>query len=318
MARAEAERAPAALPSVVVSANRATLRDRIADTVTPFLANFSDEEAARINAAEVADALLAVLPAPAPVCICGHSKQQHFEDACITEITGCNCGDYLEPQDAAEVIDRWRQAALHARATNRATLLREAAEEVASHPGPIPYRPQLDEDGGFWWDTRDRDAVVALLRRMADCPACETGIEHDVHCPTPESHNWGCGCQPGPSRVAAEEQPAETQAARPEPDSPRCAACTHPKRDHDGRADHRARFSPLVAGEPWCHACKAPCDYAERPAVGEQPDTQTREAQRCPAKHGALGRICKLPLGHTGMHTGSGPNGGAVWDGDAP
>ncbi|MFI1928310.1 hypothetical protein [Streptomyces sp. NPDC020377] len=56
----------------------------------------------------------------------------------------------------------------------------------------------------------------------------------------------------------------------------------------------------------------------EPPAVGEQPDTQTREAQRCPAKHGALGRICKLPLGHTGMHTGSGPNGGAVWDGDAP
>jgi hypothetical protein len=57
---------------------------------------------------------------------------------------------------------------------------------------------------------------------------------------------------------------------------------------------------------------------AERPAATEQPDTQTREAQRCPAKHGALGRICKLPLGHTGMHTGSGPNGGAVWDGDAP
>jgi hypothetical protein len=37
----------------------------------------------------------------------------------------------------------------------------------------------------------------------------------------------------------------------------------------------------------------------------------------CPAAHGTLGRICELPAGHPGMHTGSGPNGGAVWDGDA-
>ncbi|WP_406227419.1 hypothetical protein [Streptomyces anthocyanicus] len=58
---------------------------------------------------------------------------------------------------------------------DRAAVLREAADAVADHPGPIPYRPQLDEDGGFWWDTRDRDAVAALLRRMADeTPAAET------------------------------------------------------------------------------------------------------------------------------------------------
>ncbi|MER6492651.1 hypothetical protein [Streptomyces griseorubiginosus] len=51
----------------------------------------------------------------------------------------------------------------------------------------------------------------------------------------------------------------------------------------------------------------------------EQPSaTADTEAKRCPAKHGALGRICELPLGHTGMHTGSGLNGSAVWDGDAP
>lgn len=41
-------------------------------------------------------------------------------------------------------------------------------------------------------------------------------------------------------------------------------------------------------------------------------------APRCPAKHGALGRICELPKGHAGMHTGSGESGAAVWDGDAP
>lgn len=42
-----------------------TAVEGIADTVTPFLANFSDEETARINAREVAAAVLAVLPPPA-------------------------------------------------------------------------------------------------------------------------------------------------------------------------------------------------------------------------------------------------------------
>ncbi|MFE9337725.1 hypothetical protein [Streptomyces sp. NPDC007063] len=27
-----------------------------------------------------------------------------------------------------------------------------------------------------------------------DCPACDAGLDHDEHCPTPETHNWGCGC----------------------------------------------------------------------------------------------------------------------------
>lgn len=100
---------PAVSPSVVVSADRATLRDRIADIVMPFLLNFSDEESARINAAEVATALLAVLPAPEAVCICGHTAQQHFEDVCITEITGCSCGDFLPADAAAEEIARLQQ-----------------------------------------------------------------------------------------------------------------------------------------------------------------------------------------------------------------
>lgn len=55
---------PAAVSSPPAT-DRAALRDRIADTVTPFLANFSDEETAKVNAGEVADAVLAVLPPPA-------------------------------------------------------------------------------------------------------------------------------------------------------------------------------------------------------------------------------------------------------------
>jgi hypothetical protein len=40
-------------------ADRAALRDRIADVAVPFFMNFSDEEAAKVNAGELADAVMA-------------------------------------------------------------------------------------------------------------------------------------------------------------------------------------------------------------------------------------------------------------------
>ncbi|MDX3575943.1 hypothetical protein [Streptomyces sp. FL07-04A] len=224
---------PAALPSVVVSADRATLRDRIADTVMPFLLNFSDEESARINAAEVADALLSVLPAPAPVCICGHSKQQHFEDACITEITGCNCGDYLEPQDAAEVIDRWRQAALQARAADRAKLLREAEAPTDWIDG----HPQLEAIAAAVWEKCGRSDSGLII----DDPRNIAVAALAAVLPAPAD---------GPSRVAAEEQPAETQCS--------CGGAFPVRHLH---ADEH------------------------KPVGGEQPDTQTREAFVPPAHY---------------------------------
>lgn len=42
----------------------------------------------------------------AAVCICGDTEQQHFEDACLV----CDCGDYLLPEAAREVIGRLQQA----------------------------------------------------------------------------------------------------------------------------------------------------------------------------------------------------------------
>lgn len=120
----------------------------------------------------------------------------------------------------------------------------------------------------------------------------------------------------GLRRRAAEEQPAETQAP-----CGRLASIPSPCSAGDHCCEGRFTAEELAAAQADVDELNAlfPDDEpADLPAVGEQPDTQTREAQRCPAKHGALGRICKLPLGHTGMHTGSGPNGGAVWDGDAP
>jgi hypothetical protein len=45
-------------------------------------------------------------------------------------------------------------------------VLRMAADVIANHPGP--HHDDLQPDApGFWWDTRDRDAAAALLRRIA-------------------------------------------------------------------------------------------------------------------------------------------------------
>ncbi|MFF3928211.1 hypothetical protein [Streptomyces hirsutus] len=88
----------------------------------------------------------------------------------------------------------------------------------------------------------------------------------------------------------------ETRAGEPIPSSPRCDTCNHPKRDHDGHADHRARFSQLVAGDPWCHACNVGCDYV---AVSKQEATMTTEPQPL-EQEGA----CECTTGSPGMYEG--------------
>ncbi|WP_097933345.1 MULTISPECIES: ParB N-terminal domain-containing protein [unclassified Streptomyces] len=105
-----------------------------------------------------------VPPAPADraaTCICGHPEQQHFEDACQT----CDCGDYIEPQDAREVIARWRQEALSKRDLRRAATLREAAdiaEELRQFDPAYGARKaaQISENVGLL-------RVADALRRLA-------------------------------------------------------------------------------------------------------------------------------------------------------
>ncbi|MGW4107028.1 hypothetical protein [Streptomyces sp. NPDC004976] len=113
----------------------------------------------------MADETATETPQPAR-CVCGHPEERHFEDVCQT----CECGDYLEPRDAAEVIDRWRQAALKARA-DRAVVLREAADRFAAF---------------------DLHAEAAALRRMADETATETPADRFVHpCNAATMHRLG-------------------------------------------------------------------------------------------------------------------------------
>jgi hypothetical protein len=153
----------------------------------------------------------------------------------------------------AEAVDSLQGTAHHLPPETRQRVI----EAVAGAVLPALTARAALRGAADWFDADERSVarmfghqVAAELRRMADeaqpaagCPQCgDTGA---------------CNGGPCPLRPADEAQPTEAL-----PPSPRCAHCTHPKRDHDGHADHRAKFSPLVTGDPWCHACNTECDYA--------------------------------------------------------
>ncbi|MFE0800105.1 hypothetical protein [Streptomyces sp. NPDC058812] len=229
-------------------ADQTPLRERYAtaihDAMEADLSLVDQEPAYQALIARAAEAAVALADAErtaAPVCICGHPEERHFEDVCQT----CGCGDYLEPRDAAEVIDRWRQAALKA-PVDRAAVLREAAdiaEEQRQFEPAFGARKsaQVSENVGIL-------RVAEELRRMADeTTATETPAPHrPVSLATPctvcgHPYNWhtrrhgqcefapagqsGCGCTgfvPGerpepmdPSRIlgVAPDFTAATQTA---------------------------------------------------------------------------------------------------------
>ena len=123
------------------------------------------------------DAVLAVLPEPpdraASDCICGHTEPEHFEDTCLV----CDCGDYLVPEAAREVIARWRTAAIQARA-DRAAVLREALEVARAEA------ERLETGNQDARAARGARSVAYLLRRLA---AETQPAEVEAH---PAEHTW--------------------------------------------------------------------------------------------------------------------------------
>ncbi|MCR8574710.1 hypothetical protein [Streptomyces sp. Isolate_219] len=61
----------------------------------------------------------------------------------------------------------------------------------------------------------DLAAAQRLAEQGQDCPACEAGIPHDEHCPTPETHNWGCGCPTDAMRQATGQDAAPGPSSYP-------------------------------------------------------------------------------------------------------
>ena len=120
-----------------------------------------------------------------------------------------------------------------------------------------------------WWvhdpggNTFCHPDQAASSPRATPKPADETATTESHPCRTFVSGGTVWCCEEGETDCPCVcHQPADgARQDKAQPSTPPCTHCNHPKGDHDGRSDHRAKHSPLVAGDPWCHACNAPCDY---------------------------------------------------------
>ncbi|WP_045563013.1 hypothetical protein [Streptomyces sp. FxanaA7] len=263
--RAEAEDAA---PAVVPSADRAALRDRIAEELAArFTSGAEYTQGMRVafegpdggpatrmvTPFEAAEAVLAVLPAPADraaACICGHTEAQHFEDACLM----CDCGDYLLPAAAREVIASLQKAALPATphlaaealtTADLVTALRGAgAEKDKLHDSEVrELRRKLAEAERIWENAdfrlgqemgrrqiaeKEANRLRAELRRLAVESAAVDRVAADWFAAARfvEAMNEACDQKPCEActtredvaselrRVAAETPPAETTPRR--------------------------------------------------------------------------------------------------------
>lgn len=190
-------------------------------------------------------------------CVCGHPIGLHHEDVCLR--TDCGCADALEINAVPEALE----AVLTERYTelgNSFSRMRRQEQSPDGWPAERPVGPH-----------HVAETLRELLRRAAtDGPVLRlpdhTVNEEETPPPAPRDRHRAAWNALTPQQQAAYLAQLDSAGARQDQtttDEPeRCAHCTHPKRDHDGRADHRAKHSPLVAGDPWCHACDGPCDYA--------------------------------------------------------
>ncbi|MCZ4602953.1 hypothetical protein O3S80_04030 [Streptomyces sp. Lzd4kr] len=248
-----------AVPVAAPPTEQAALREQIAEAVREFpFDNYGLDDVAYLLDSEpdtqewvpkLAAAVLAILPPPADraasVCICGHTEQQHFEDACLV----CDCGDYLVPEAAREVIDRWREAA------RKAERIRENAD---FHLGQEMARRQLAEK-----ETTRLRAVVARVAQMAD--AWEQRLPEVIRTPAVVSAlRAALAAADDPSRLAAETPQPETQARRCAHNDVVYGLCTLAAL-HDGDCVHEHQPKPEVV-----HACP-PDGSGLTPCCGRTP-----------------------------------------------
>lgn len=166
------------------------------------------------------------------VCICEHTEAQHFEDACLV----CDCGDYLPPAAARDVIARWREAAGKAErirenadfhlgremgrrqlaeketaclSADRAAVLREAAQHLYTALFPAVYADMGQKAA------EGVNRAVSELRRMADEEQDDEGLSGPCDCGEGAVHYTAADCPAEARRVADEEQQPETPFAPP-------------------------------------------------------------------------------------------------------
>ncbi|MBQ1122612.1 hypothetical protein [Streptomyces sp. B15] len=81
------------------------------------------------------------------------------------------------------------------------------------HPRDVPLFDHAqrvqDGDARARWDGHTTEEKYDRIRALISCPACLAGVEHvapGVHCPTPETHNAGCGCPTAQAPGAVEAE----------------------------------------------------------------------------------------------------------------
>ncbi|MFF4338123.1 hypothetical protein [[Kitasatospora] papulosa] len=185
----------------------------------------------------------------ATVCICGHTEAQHFEDVCQV----CDCGDYLVPEAAREMIAHLRGAALAKQDGRRAATLREGADliEQALIHSVAPASSERDEV----WDQAVR-AAATELRNVAD------GVAAEAQQPTPDEDE-SCG--------------------RFVPDTPRapglCASC----------GDAKGWHSLLATAEPATPPAAPAMPEESKPAVRMCPAKHGKWGRICDQADGHTG-----------------------------
>ncbi len=186
---------------------------------------------------EHADAVLAVLPAPATTDVreivnrlIAHA--QGFQDVldesdrdpwarlvrADIDVLRTAIAALPEPADGAETVGYW-QAKLAAVTDGRDSLQRENTKlrrELAS-----AERIRENADFHLGQEMARRQRAEKELRRTAD-EARQTGEGAD--CRTPETHNWGCGC---PSDVTAAIASCPGYETSPSPCRCPCYGCKH-------------------------------------------------------------------------------------------
>lgn len=176
-----------------MTTNPPTARDRIAEALYAhshpgWATRYTDlDRDERDTYLARASAVLAALPTAADraACICGHTEQQHFEDVCITELTGCACGDFLPPDAAREVIARYQEAVKRAEAERDAygEQLDEAAETIAARG--VEINRLTDElrrvaDEAQQPEPRCTCGETACESELCDCDSAPCPADHAV------------------------------------------------------------------------------------------------------------------------------------------
>ena len=164
--------------AVLSAVGRPDLHNVIADVVTPFLANFSDEEAARINAQEVAHALLRRLAAEQPTNTEAHPPSHTWKVESPRRDTWASWGATYDDREWAQ--ERYESATSTARQRPFRLVRATTTYTVEAEHTPAEERPVVVEQPDT--QTREADLTERLERGRAQLLEAMSGVSEERTC----------------------------------------------------------------------------------------------------------------------------------------